>query len=384
MQDYYSALGVSRDASQEEIKKAYRKKAKEYHPDISKHDDAEEKFKNVKKAYETLSDESARKQYDRLGHRNFEEAKKRGGGPGGTGGPGGAGAGGFGGFGGGGGGFEDIFDMFFGGGGRKGPRRGRDLQTSATVTLKEAFEGTEKQVTYPRHAACERCDGTGAASDDAIETCGECGGSGAVQQMVNTPQGRMMTRQPCRACQGEGQVVTEPCNRCNGLGKMKERNTVRVTIPPGIRDGQRVRAQGQGEAGERGHPSGDLYVRVNVAPHDRFERRGDELLYVQPVTFPQAVFGDTVRIDTFDGTIDVKVPPGTQSGKKLRLRGKGMPRTSARGRGDMHVTVQVVTPDPSDLDEESVEALQQYAEATGDEVELDEGLLEKLKKRVFN
>jgi len=388
MEDYYSVLGVSKDASQEELQEAYRKKAKQYHPDISDHDDAEDRFKEVKKAYETLSDESKRQQYDRMGHQTYEQAEKHGatgdGGSGGAGGMGGfggvGGAGGMGGF----GSMEDIFDAFFGGGAsRGGKRRGRDLQTSTTIDLEDAYRGTETTVTYRRTAECPECGGSGAASEDAVSTCPECNGSGQQRQVRNTPQGRVMTQSACTRCRGEGRIVEEECSECGGDGKVRKRESVTVEVPPGVKDGQVVRIRGKGQAGEKGGPSGDLHVEVHVRDHPDFERGGDDLLYRHEISFPQAVFGDTAEIPHFDGDLNVDVPPGTQSGDTLRLRGKGMPRLRGRGEGDVHVNLQVVTPDPGELDEDALEALQQFSESTDHDFQPDQGLLDRFKEKVL-
>lgn len=389
MEDYYSVLGVARDASQEEIQDAYREKAKEYHPDISDHDDAEERFKRVKKAYETLSDGSNRRQYDRLGHRNYEQADKHG--ATGDGGPGGAGMGGFGGdFSGVGGfgGMEDVFDAFFGGGMGRGGRgrgvsRGRDLRTSTTIDLEDAYRGTETRVTYIRTTSCPECGGSGAASEDAVSTCPECSGSGQQRRIRNTPQGRVMTQRTCTRCRGEGRVVEESCEECGGEGRVDSRESVEVDIPPGVGDGQVVRIRGKGQAGERGGPSGDLHVEIRVQNRTDLARDGDDLLYEHEITFPRAVFGDTVEVPHFDGALNVEVPPGTRSGDTLRLRGKGMPRLRGHGSGDLHVKVQVVTPDPGELDGDALEALQQFSESTDHDFQPDQGLLDRFREKVL-
>lgn len=375
MEDFYSVLGVSRDASQEEVQRAYREKAKEWHPDVSERDGAEERFKRIKKAYEVLSDEEKRRQYDRLGHRDFERAEKHGGADRAE------GFGGFSGFGT--DGVGDIFDMFFGGGGSDRQQRGRDLKTGLKISLEEAFHGTEKEVTYRRRAPCPECDGTGAEEPDSIRTCPECGGSGVERVARNTPQGRFVTQTTCRSCGGEGETVDEPCPKCGGRGRVRERKTVTVDVPPGVRDGQTLTLRNMGEAGEKGAPGGDLHVAVSVEEGDGVRRRGDDLHLVKPITFPQAVFGDEVEVETLDGTLKVEVEPGTQSGEALRLRGKGMPRLRGRGRGDLFVNLQVVTPEPGDLDGDAAEALRAFSEETGNGVEPDEGLLDRVKRRVL-
>ncbi|MFB6107395.1 MAG: molecular chaperone DnaJ [Haloplanus sp.] len=378
-EDFYDVLGVSQDASEEEIKKAYREKASEYHPDVSDDPDAEEKFKKAKAAKEVLTDEEKRQAYDRMGHERFEQAQKRGGfdGGGGAGGAGGAGGDPFGGMGGGAGGFGDIFEQFFGGGGQSGPRQGQDLRTSLTLDLEEAFEGVEKEFTVRRPVRCPDCDGAGHPPDADVETCPNCDGQGQVTQVQQTPFGRMQQTSTCRRCGGDGQLYAETCSTCGGEGQTREQSTLSVEIPAGIRDGQSLRMNGEGAPGPEGGPNGDLLVEVSVADHPDFDRDGDDLTYNHPVSFPQAVFGDSVEIPTLDGTVEMEVPAGTQSGETFRLGGKGMPRLRRRGRGDLYVQVHVVTPD--DLNEEQREALERFAEASGEEVDVKEGFFERIK-----
>jgi len=379
-EDFYEVLGVSRDADEEEIKQAYRKKAAEYHPDVSDEPDAEEKFKQVKRAKEVLTDEEARQAYDRLGHERFEEARKRGGfdGSGGAGGAGGAGDP-FGGMGGGMGGFEDIFQQFFGGNGqsRNRPRQGKDLRTSVGIDLQEAFEGVEKQLTVTRPETCPECDGSGHPHDAEVQTCPECNGQGQTTQVRQTPFGRVQQTQTCRRCSGEGELYDRSCPECAGRGQVRNEATLTVEIPAGIRDGQTLRMDGEGAPGERGGPNGSLLIDVSVRDHDRLEREEDDLHYQLPISFPQAVFGGTLEFETLDGTVEIDIPAGTQSGETFRLRGRGMPRLRGGGRGDLYVQVQVVTPD--DLNREQREALREFAEAGGEEVDVKEGFFERIK-----
>jgi len=385
-EDFYSVLGVSRDAGEDEIKRAYRKKAAEYHPDVSDEPDAEEKFKQVKRAKEVLSDEEARQAYDRLGHENFEEARKRGG-------VGGAGGGDpFGGFGGGGGdpfggggGLGDIFEQFFGGNGgfggggrgRNGPQQGSDLRTELEIDLEDAYEGTEKRFTVSRPERCPDCDGEGHPPDADAQTCPDCDGQGQTAQVRQTPMGRVQQVQTCRRCGGEGTLYDETCSRCNGDGRVHNEATLTVTVPQGIRDGQTLRMEREGAPGERGGPNGDLLIDVRVADHPDFERQGDDLVYDLAVSFPQVVFGDEIEVPTVDGTVEFDLPSGTQSGETFRLRGKGMPRLRRRGHGDLHVVTQVVTPD--DLNEKQREALEQFAQAGGEEVDVGQGFFKRLR-----
>jgi molecular chaperone DnaJ len=380
-EDFYDVLGVSRDASEEEIKKAYRQKAAEYHPDVSDDPDAEEKFKQVKKAKEILSDEEKRQAYDRLGHERFEEAEKRGGFDQGAGGVGGNGAGGpFGGAGGM-GDLNDIFEQFFGGrgggGGGNRPRQGPDLRTSLSITLEEAYEGVSEQLTVTRPERCPDCDGHGHPPDADERTCPECNGRGQQTTVRQTPLGRVQQTGTCRNCSGEGSIYSERCSRCDGDGQVREKATLTVEVPPGIRDGQTLRMDREGAPGENRGPNGDLLVEVSVQDHPEFEREGDDLRYRLAVSVPQATFGDTVEVPTLDGTVRTDIEPGTQSGEVLRLKGKGMPRLQRRGDGDLYVKVQVVT--PTDMNERQREALKEFAEAGGEEVDVGKGFFERIK-----
>jgi molecular chaperone DnaJ len=382
-EDFYDVLGVSRDAGEDEIKQAYREKAAEYHPDVSDESDAEEKFKKVKKAKEVLTDDEKRRMYDQLGHERFEQAEKRGG-------VGGGGAGGgqgdpFGGMGGGGQGnpFEDIFSQFFGGGGgggqrrRNQPRQGRDLRTRVTLDLEEVYEGVEKQFTVTRPERCPDCGGSGHPDDAEVNTCPQCDGRGQTTTVRDTPLGRVQQTQTCPRCGGEGQTYSETCSTCRGDGTTREEATLSVDIPAGIRDGQSLRMEGEGAPGENGGPNGDLLIEVSVRDHEEFERDGDDLYYRLPISFPKAVFGATVEVPTLDGPVELDVEAGTQSGETLRLSGEGVPHLRGRGAGDLYVQVQVVTPD--ELNAEQREALEAFAEAGGEEVDVKEGFFEKLK-----
>ena len=381
-EDFYDALGVSRDASEEEIKQAYRQKAREYHPDVSDDPDAEEKFKEVQRAKEVLTDEEARQAYDRMGHDRFEQARKQGG-MGGGGGAGGMGGDPFGGMGGAGGfgDLSDIFEQFFGGGGggrgRQGPRGGADLRTTLAIDLEDAYEGVEKQVSLERPERCPECDGRGHPADADPQTCPECNGRGQVTQVQQTALGRVQQTTTCRRCEGEGELYDETCAECGGDGAVRRERNLSVEVPPGIRDGQTLRMDGEGGPGDRGAPNGDLLIDISVRDHETFDREGDDVYVVQPVSFPQAVFGDTVEVETLGGSVEMDVPAGTQSGETFRLSGKGMPRLRGRGSGDQYVRVQVVTPES--LNEEQREALEQFAEASGEDLEVEEGFFEKIR-----
>ena len=351
--DYYKVLGIKRDASKAEIKKAYRTLARKYHPDANRENqsEAEEKFKVISEAYEVLADNEKRSRYDRQGHEgvNF-------------------GGGGFswddfthqgdisdifgqlfgGGSGGGSdGGMGDIFSQFFGGGARqRGPRnRGADLRYDLTLSLEQAYSGLEQQVTIPRDEACGDCSGSGAAEGGSAVTCSQCGGRGMVQHVQR--RGFMQTVQTgeCPQCGGDGKTVDKPCSGCRGRGVREARKKIKFTIPPGIDDGHRLRLRGQGAAGPRNGPRGDLYVVTSVRRHRTFQRQETEIVLELEITPAQAVLGEKIEVPTLAGKVKLKVPAGTQSGAVLRLRGKGMPDLNRAGRyGDQHVRVNVRIP----------------------------------------
>ncbi|WP_459195120.1 molecular chaperone DnaJ [Halosimplex sp. J119] len=382
-EDFYEVLGVSRDASEDEIQQAYREKAREYHPDVSDDPDAEEKFKKAKKAKEVLTDEEQRQMYDQLGHDRYVEADKHGATD-----NGGRGAGGMGGMGGGMGGgqgpfgdMSDIFETFFGGGGGRGnssrPRQGRDLRTTLEIDLEDAYHGVEKELNVTRPDTCPDCNGQGHPPDTDSQQCPECNGRGQTTTVQQTPMGRVQQRQTCRRCEGEGTIFEETCSTCRGDGVVREDASLSVEVPAGIEDGQTLRMEREGAPGERGGPKGDLLIEVAVRDHPDFERDGDDLHRQEAISFPQAVFGDTIEVPTIDGAVELDVPEGTQSGETFRLSGKGMPRLRRRGNGNLYVQVQVVTPES--LNEEQREALEAFAEAGGEEVDVEQGFFEKIK-----
>lgn len=371
--EYYERLGVSQSASQDEIKKAYRKLSKQYHPDINKDAGAEDKYKEIQEAYETLGDAQNRAAYDQYG-----AAGANGGGFGG--------AGGFSGFGGGGGfgGFDDIFSSFFGGGGGQSnptaPRQGEDLQYRVNLKFEEAIFGVEKEVSYNRDQACHTCHGDGAKPGTKVETCHKCGGHGQVQVARDTPLGRVMTTATCDVCHGTGKEIKEKCLTCHGSGHEKQLHKIKVKVPAGVETGQQMRMNGGGDAGKNGGPYGDLYVIFNVAASKQFERDGAEIFYEMPLEFVQAALGDEVEIPTVHGTVKLKVPAGTQTGQNFRLRGKGAPKLRGTGNGDQHVIVNIVT--PKKLNDAQRDALQAFAKASGHTVtsQKPEGFFDKLKK----
>ncbi|WP_440008858.1 molecular chaperone DnaJ [Halomicrococcus sp. SG-WS-1] len=380
-EDFYDVLGVSRDASEDEIQEAYREKATQYHPDVSDDPNAEEKFKKVKKAKEVLTDEEKRQAYDQMGHDRFEQAEKRGGFDGGRGGAGAGQGNPFGGAGGGmGGGMGDIFEQFFGGGGQRGgsrPRQGADLRTTMTIDLEEAYHGAEKQVTVRRPERCDTCNGEGHPPGTDARTCPECNGQGQVTQVQQTPFGRVQQSRTCPRCEGQGELYEETCSDCGGDGVVQREATLSVEVPAGIQDGQTLQMDGEGAPGENGGPNGDMLIEVSVRDHPEFERDGADLHHRAAVSFPQAVFGDTVEIPTVDGSVEMDVPAGTQSGETFRLQGKGMPHLRRRGHGDLYVKAQVVTPES--LNDDQREALEAFAEAGGEEVDVEQGFFEKIK-----
>ena len=378
-EDFYDVLGVSRDASEEEIEKAYREAVREYHPDVSDHPDAEEKFKQAKKAKEVLTDEEKRQMYDQMGHDQFVEAEKRGATDAG-GGAGGMGGNPFGGAGGGFGNMQDIFDQFFGGGGggsRNRPQRGQDLKTKLSIDMETAYHGTEKEITITRPEECPDCDGRGHPPGTDSRTCPECNGRGQQTRVQETAFGRMQQRTTCRRCEGDGTIYEETCSTCRGDGVVRNDATLVVEIPAGIQTGQTLRMRGEGAPGDQRARNGDLLVEIEVEDHPEFDRDGSDLQKREAISFPQAVFGDTIEIETFDGPVEFDLPQGTQSGETFRLEGKGMPRPQRRGQGDLYVKVQVVTPDS--LNEEQREALESFAEAGGEDIEVEQGFFDRLR-----
>lgn len=380
--DLYEVLGVSKDASDADIKRAYRKLSKQYHPDINKEAGAEEKFKEIAEAYEILSDSQKRAAYDQYGHASYDPNSGFSGG-------GFGGFEGFGGFGGQGfsgsytGGFEDIFDSFFGGGGaRRGnranmPRQGADLQYVMDLTFEEAIFGKEEVIHYHRNAECETCHGSGAKPGTNPVTCSKCHGAGVINVERATPFGRMMSQTTCDVCGGTGQEIKEKCETCHGHKHVEETHKVKVKVPAGVENGNQMPLRGQGEAGENGGPYGDLYVIFRVGKSDTFEREGADIFYELPINFAQAALGDEVDVPTVHGKVKLKVPAGTQSGTVLRLRGKGAPRLRGSGMGDQHVTVRVVT--PKHLTDKQREAMQIFGKEAGTHVESEGNFFDKVK-----
>lgn len=358
--DYYEVLGVSRGASEDEIKKAYKKMARKYHPDLNPGDKtAEEKFKEVNEAYEVLSDADKKARYDQYGHAGVDPN---------------FGAGGFG------GGFDgsfdfgdlgDIFGSFFGGGfggGRRtnpnAPQRGESIRMSIAISFEEAAFGCEKAVTVERYETCDTCHGNGCAPGTSPEVCLDCHGTGTVQVRRQTPMGVFATSSPCPKCGGKGRIIHQPCKDCRGSGMVRKKKTIQASIPAGIDNGQTISIRGQGNAGKNGGPAGDLLITITVRPHELFRREGTSVLCEAPITFTQAVLGAELEIPTIDGKVKYTLPEGTQSGTTFRLKGKGIPSINGRGRGDQYVTVYIET--PKNLNKEQKEALKKFAETMGE------------------
>ncbi|HEX2192645.1 MAG TPA: molecular chaperone DnaJ [Acidimicrobiales bacterium] len=361
--DFYELLGVSRRATDEEIKRAYRRVARELHPDTNNDPEAEERFKLVTLAYETLRDPERRRQYDMFG----PEAVRGSGAAGAGGGPGGFPGDVFG------GGLGDLFETFFGGGGfggagrrTTGPPRGPDVETALDLDFTEAVFGTQGQVRVRAPVTCSTCSGSGARPGTHAETCQMCHGSGEVRQVRQSILGQMVTASPCRRCGGTGQEIRDPCPDCRGEGRRAEERTLTVDVPAGVDNGSTLRVPGRGAAGPRGGGAGDLYVHLRVRPDERFTRQGYDLVHVLRLPVTQAALGAHLRFETLDGTEDLVVPRGTQTGKVFRLRGRGVPHVDGRGRGDLLLQVLVETPD--DLTREQEELLRRLAAERGDEV----------------
>lgn len=376
--DYYEVLGVGRDASQEEIKKAYRKLAVKYHPDKNPGKDSEEKFKEAAEAYEVLSDPQKRARYNQFGHEGIQAEFSRGGG--------------FGGFGfdleealrmfnsafGGSSGFGSIFDDFFGGTTverEKARRRGVSLRYDLEISLKEAALGMETTIQVPRLETCSVCQGTGAKPGTMATTCPTCGGSGQVRYS----QGFFSVRQTCNRCRGEGKIVETPCGDCRGEGRVRHRRRISVKVPPGVETGSRLRIAGEGEAGLRGAPPGDLYIVIHVREHEIFERHGNDLLCEVPISLSQAALGAEVAVPTLDGKVKMKIPAGTQTGRVFRLKGKGI--THLHGYGKGHQYVRVIVETPTRLNEKQKTILREFAKSGGENNQpLRKNFLEKLKR----
>lgn len=360
--DFYEVLGLQKGASDEEIKKAFRKLAIKYHPDKNQGDkEAEEKFKEINEAYQVLSDPEKKARYDQYGDADF-------------------GANGYGGYNAEGfdfsdfGGFGDIFDSFFGGGGggrrkKGGPARGSDLEYTITLTFEEAVAGVEKEISISRNEKCETCGGTGAKEGTEPKTCDKCGGTGQVRVQRNTPLGSFMSMNTCDKCGGKGTIISDPCQECKGSGKIRRNRKITVNIPAGVDTGNVIPMRGQGEDGTAGGPAGDLYVNIRVLPHKVFKRKGYDIFMDSHISFSKASLGVELKVPTIDGDVKYSVPAGTQPGTVFRLKGKGVPKVNGHGRGDQYVNVVVDI--PKTLSAKQKEALLMYMEASGEISEED-------------
>ncbi|GAA0115767.1 molecular chaperone DnaJ [Clostridium senegalense] len=368
--DYYEILGVDKSATEEEIKRAFKKSALKYHPDRNPGDkEAEEKFKELNEAYQVLSDSEKRQRYDQFGTADFNGQ-------------------GFGGFEGGFGGFDfgDIFGDIFGGFGgfggsssrRNGPRKGADLEYNINLTFEEAVFGVEKEVKISRKEKCESCNGSGASNGSAPKTCSKCNGTGQVRVQRQTPIGVIATSSTCDVCGGKGQVIDSPCSTCRGTGKETKRRNITINIPAGVDNGNVMPLRGQGEAGENGGPAGDLYINIRVQSHKTFVRKGFDIYIETHVSFAQAALGAEIKVPTVDGDVKYVVPAGTQPGTTFRLKGKGVPRVNSAGRGDQYV--KVIVDVPKELNEKQREALNMFMEASE---ESSEGIQHHTKRKWF-
>lgn len=365
--DYYEVLGLSKSASKEEVRKAYRSLSKKYHPDLNKASDAVDKFKEVTEAYEVLSDDTKKANYDRFGHTDPNQ--------------------GFGGFGGGADnfGFEDIFSTFFGGSTRRrdpnAPTKGEDLQYSMTIDFMEAVFGKETEIEIPKDESCDTCDGSGAKKGTSAKTCTHCKGSGQISVTTNTPLGQMVNRRACHHCQGTGKIIPEKCATCHGAGTVTKMKKIKVTIPEGVDDGQQLRVTGQGEPGRNGGPAGDLYIVFRVRSHDKFIREEDDIFLELGLSYPQAALGDEIEVPTVHGNVNLKIPAGTQTGTRFRMRGKGVKNVHGRGIGDQHVIVKVVT--PKKMTEKQKELMREFAAISGNSPdEYSSSLFDKIKRTI--
>lgn len=371
--DYYEVLGVNKSASDADIKKAYRKLAKQYHPDVNPGDKAAEaKFKEANEAYEILSDSQKRSRYDQFGHAGTDPN-------------------GYGGFGGGGfgdfdfGGIGDIFETFFGGAGfgkssrnKTGPQKGADLKYAMEISFDEAAFGCEKEISLNRMENCSTCGGSGSKKGSSSSTCKHCNGSGQVQFKQSTPFGQFVNIKTCDVCKGEGKVIVDPCPSCNGKGKTRKSVKLKINVPAGIDDGQTISLRGEGEPGSRGGPTGDLYISIRVKAHPLFQRQGNDVVCEMPITFVQAALGAEMEVPTIDGKVKYSIPEGTQTGTVFRIRGKGIPYLRGNGRGDQFVKVNIEV--PKRLNDKQKSILKEFAEISGDDThEQRKSFFEKMK-----
>jgi molecular chaperone DnaJ len=362
--DYYEVLGVGRNATAEELKRAYRKLALQYHPDRNPNDpQAEETFKTINEAYEVLSDDSKRQRYDTFGHAGTQGV------PGFD----------FGGF----GGINDIFDAFFGGAaarGRTGPQRGPDLRLDLRISFEEAVFGVDRELTIPRAEPCSTCNSTGAEPGTSAQTCLQCKGTGQIRRATQSIFGQIVNVTTCSRCRGEGKIIEKPCRKCGGAGHVPGNKQVRVHIPAGVDSGSQIRLSREGEPGPRGGEPGDLYIVLQVRAHPVLQRNGTDVVYELPLSVAQAALGDTVEIPTVDGTEKLEIPPGTQYGKTFRIHGRGVPHVRTGRRGDQIVFVRVVI--PTSLTQEQKDILRQMGGVSGQPLPIEKGFFDKFKRAI--
>ena len=362
--DYYDSLGLKKDASESEIKSAFRKLAKKFHPDVNPGNTrAETRFKEINEAYEVLSDSEKKARYDQFGHAGVDPSY-------GAGAP--FGGGGFSGFGGMDFDIGDIFGSIFGGGGgtstrsRNAPRKGERVRAHVTVTFEEAAFGCDKDVSVSRVEKCDDCNGSGCKKGTTAEKCADCSGSGVVMTQQRTPFGVMQTQSDCPKCKGRGKIIHQPCSKCKSLGMVRRNRTISINIPAGIDAGQTISMRGQGSSGFNGGEAGDLFITISIAPHELFEREGTAVLLNMPVSFVQAALGAELEVPTIDGKVKYTIPSGTQTGTVFRLKSKGIQNIRSSGRGDQYVTVTVDV--PTSLNSEQKELLKKFAEAGGEDI----------------
>ncbi|WP_297378347.1 molecular chaperone DnaJ [uncultured Helcococcus sp.] len=370
MRNPYEVLGIERDASAREIKSAYRKLAKKYHPDLNGGDkEAEEKLKEINTAFSILGDEENRAKYDRYGEAAFDPNS----------GFGGFSSSGFGDI------FSDLFSDFFGGGGSSyrsqdpnAPRKGEDIQITSRITFKEAVSGVEKEIQYRKQETCDKCHGSGAKEGSEKKTCHSCNGSGQVRQTQSTPFGQFSSVTTCPTCNGSGVEIEEKCDKCHGDGRVLKNSKIKVKIPAGIANGDIIPVRGQGNAGENGGPSGDLYIVVAVEDHEHFKRYGSDIYYELPISFVTATLGNTIKVPTLRGTVDFDIPAGTQNDTRFKISGEGMDNPRKSGdRGDIYFDVKVVV--PKKVNDEQKELLKDFAKAGGDQIKPEKSFFEKVK-----
>jgi molecular chaperone DnaJ len=357
--DYYEVLGVTRTSTKDDIKKAFRRLARQYHPDVSQEADADKKFKEINEAYEVLSDDQKRARYDAYGHAGVQGAGA------GYGGPGGFTAT----------DFVDIFEQFFGGSGgrqRRGPRQGGDIRLEVTIDFLEAVKGIDsKEIEYQRLESCDVCKGSGAEAGSSPTTCPECNGAGEVRRVAQSFIGSVVRVMPCPRCGGKGTIITNPCRNCDGSGRRRKKTSFTTPIYPGVDEGMRIAKSGAGDVGELGAPPGNVELVIHVRPHEFFKRKDNDVILDWNVNIAQAALGDNIRVPTVDGEVDLTIPPGTQTGKSFRLRGKGVPRLRSdgthSGRGDQMVYISVAV--PTKLTTKQRELFEQLAETFGTEVQ---------------